>query len=67
MDEKQQQAFIRIMETGKYDVNPIRKFLTAAKKTFGESILEYRRNKSVLLSDGSIHHYMSDRDGWHKQ
>ena len=67
LDAKQQTAFIKIMQQEYAEINPTRNFLTAAKKEFGEDIVEYRLNASVLLSDGSIHHYMRERNGWCKQ
>ena len=62
-DEMQKEAFISIYRKGKDNINPIRKFLTAAKKEFGEQnpIYGYFRvtvnGKCYLYSSGTGNFY----------
>lgn len=63
-DEKQQAAFKRFMTHEFFDLQRTRKFLTAAKKEFGDGV-EYLKNGMVRF-EGDLYSYMRDHDGWYK-
>lgn len=58
LDEQQQEAFKRLYFTGRYDINPIRKFLTSAKKRFTNPVYGHFR----VEAEGKTWHYSHDRD-----
>jgi len=60
LDTDQQEAFKVLYFTGQYDVNPIRKFLTAAKKRFAQPAYTFR--KFNVEAEGSIWAYSQDTD-----
>ncbi len=63
-DEKQKDAFKHIMGTGNVDVNRVRKFLTAAKKHFGDQVERYLKGSRVITKEGKEYAYLRDKDSW---
>ena len=62
LDEQQQEAFKVIYFRGSYDVNPIRKFLTATKKKFTGPVIYCK--KFLIESDGRTYEYSHEADSW---
>ena len=58
-DASQQSAFVEIWKTDRYDINDIRKFLTAAKKKFDNP--EYGvYGKLMVINGGTTYCFMRD-------
>lgn len=65
-DGNQRAAFKKLMGGQYSEVNKVRSFLTASKKKFGTSNLEYNMNSSVK-HNGEIFHWMNTSKRWHKE
>jgi hypothetical protein len=62
-DNNQKKAFSKLMGAKYADLQKIRSFLTASKKKFGTTDLQYNMNLSVT-KDGKDFHWINTQKRW---
>lgn len=62
-DENQSAAFKKLMGHKYAEINKVRSFLTASKKKFGKTDLEYNMNLSISIGDKN-YHWMNSGKRW---